>query len=221
MGVVSRSRLVPLPSRSAARPTPSRAALEAILAPNGAPLRDGRTLVLQGAVLGDLPELQAMHARCSEQTLHGRYYAGPRPPSRRLCLQLLRTDVALVALSPACSVVGLGNLARSDEDDEVAEVAVLVEDGWQGRGLGTVLLRHLVGAARLLGMAEVVAVAGSPGTWVERGLDRLGPSLHQRTPFGESVLRLTLAPHHVGLLAGPVRAVPRSVVSVAVRAPGR
>jgi GNAT superfamily N-acetyltransferase len=218
---VSTPRLVPLPSRAAARPTPSRAALEAILAPNGAPLPDGRTLVLQGAVPGDLPELQAMHARCSEQTLHARYCAGPRPPSRRLCLQLLRTELALVALSPASSVVGLGNLACGDEDEGVAEVAVLVEDDWQGRGLGTVLLRHLVGAARLLGMAEVVAVAGSRGTWVERGLDRLGPTLHQRTPFGESVLRLALAPHHVGLLAGPARAVPRSVVSASARAPAR
>ena len=218
---MTRLRLVPLPSRSGGRPAPSRAGLEAITAANEARLSDGRVLVLRGAEPPDLPELQAMHARCSDETLHGRYLAGPRPPSRRLCLQLLRTEVALVVLSPADSVVALGNLAWDDEQDAVGEVAVLVEDGWQGRGLGTVLLRHLVGAGRLAGLDEVVAVATSRGTWMERGLGRLGPTLNQRTPFGETVVRLALAPHHLALLAGPITAVPRTRVSGTGRGPGR
>lgn len=169
----------------------------------------------------DLRELQAMHARCSRSTLDARYLDGGRAPSRRLCKELLRTDVAIVTFSPTGSLVALGNLAGSDEDPQVAEVAVVVEDAWQRGGLGTVMLRHLVAAARLVGHEEVVAIAPTRGSWTEAALARLGEPLLQRTPFGEAVVRLSLAPHHAGLLARPAPAIRRVVVSRAGVASGQ
>lgn len=154
-----------------------------------------------------------MHARCSRATLSARYLAQGRAPSRRLCRTLLRTDVAVVTFSPTGSLIAMGNLGASDEDSGVAEIAVIVEDAWQHGGLGTTMLRHLVAAARLTGMDEVVAIAPTRGSWTETALVRLGEPLLQRTPFGEAVVRLRLAPHHVGLLAPPAARTRRVVIS--------
>jgi len=188
-------------------------AILAVTAPTCIATTDGRSLVMRGATDSDLPDLMAMHARCGHQTLLRRYLDGGRPPSKRLARRLLQTDVALVALSPTGSVVGLGNLAAADEDPRVAEVAVVVEDGWQGRGVGTALVRQLVAAGRLTGFDEVVTIAPAVGGFTQHALARLGTPLLQRTPFGEAVVRLSLAPHHVGLLGRPVTQVPRVSVS--------
>lgn len=176
-------------------------------------LTDGAALAMRGAVDDDLAELMALHAYCSPRTLTGRYLNDGRSPRRRVQRSLLRTDIALVAHAPLGSLVGIGNVATSDDDPAVAEIAVLVRDDWQGRGLGTGLLRQLVAGARILGYDEVVAIAPTTGSWVQAALARLGTPLLQRTPFGEAVVRLTLAPHHVGLLGVPTAHTPRVSVS--------
>ena len=180
-------------------PSTRRATVES---PTQVLLDDERSLVLRGANDDDLPDVQALHARCSRATLAGRYLAGGRAPSRRLTRSLLHTDLALVVTAPG-TVLALGNVACADEDPEVAELACLVDDDWRDQGVEGALLRQLVAGARLLGYREVVSIAPTTGGWVQRQMSRLGPTLLQRTPFGEAVLRLELAPHHIGLLGRP------------------
>ncbi len=191
----------------------SRTPSLAVSLPTTAMLLEGRRLTLRGARAGDLPEVAAMHARCSRATLRSRYHGAERAPGRRLLERLLCTDVALLALAPGNRVVGMANLATAEEDADTAEVAVLVEDDWQSRGVGTALLRHLVGSGRHLGFTEVYAVAPARGTWAEFSLGRLGQTMLQRTPFGEAVVRLQLAPHHIGLLGPPALPATRIAVS--------
>lgn len=181
-------------------PSTRRATVES---PTHVVLDDERSLVLRGARDEDMAEVQAMHARCSPATLASRYFAGGRPPSRRLTRTLLHTDLALVVTAAPGTVVALGNVAAADEDPEVAELACIVDDQWRDHGLEDALLRQLVGGARLLGYREVVSIAPRTGGWVQQQISRLGPTLLQRTPFGEAVLRLELAPHHIGLLGPP------------------
>jgi hypothetical protein len=174
-------------------------------------------MTVRGATDADLAGVQALHARCSPATLASRYVAGGRPPGRQLTRALLSTELALVATSPSGSVTALGNLAQAEEDTEVAEVAALVQDDWQYTPLGSAMVRQLVGGARLLGYREVVSIASDTGNWVQEHLARLGDTLLQRTPFGEAVLRLELAPHHVALIGPPA---PQSPTRVAVSRPG-
>lgn len=189
--------------------------------PTFATLDDGTVLTMRGSMDDDLPELMALHARCSPGTLTGRYLSG-RTPSRRVQRALLRTDIALVAHTSTGSIVALGNLARAEEDHRVAEVAVLVRDDWQRRGLGRRMLRQLVAGARMSGFYEVVAIAPSAGGWLQAELGRIGEPLLQRTPFGEAVVRLALAPHHVGLLGPPAvnRPLPAGRERIVVSRPG-
>jgi hypothetical protein len=185
----------------------------AITQPTLATLTDGRSLTMRGAVDTDLTELMAMHARCSPATLSARYLSNGRAPNRKLVRSLLTTDIALVAESPTGSLAAFGNLATAEEDPTVAEVAVIVEDRWKELGLGPAMLRHLVGAARVSGYLDVVAIAPATGGWVQGALASLGEPLLQRTPFGEAVVRLALAPHHTGLLGVPAHATPRTTIS--------
>lgn len=151
-------------------------------------LRGGRSVAVRIASGADAGQLTAMHARCTPQTVHHRYHSTPRLTGRFL-ERLLDTDIALVAEAPNRSVVAIANLGR--DTDGSGELAILVEDAWQGSGLGTHLLRHLVTMARLVGFAEVYAVCLADGGWAERAFARLGtPSVAHGS--GQTWVRLTL-----------------------------
>jgi GNAT superfamily N-acetyltransferase len=106
------------------------------------------------ATFDDTASLVRMHARCSGDSIYKRY-ATPlaRIDDRFARRLLLAGDGALVA-TVGDEVVGIASISTCE--NAIAEVALLVEDGWQRRGLGT---RLLTGAARLArghGAADVV-----------------------------------------------------------------
>jgi GNAT superfamily N-acetyltransferase len=94
----------------------------------------------------DLAAFERMWARLSEETIYRRFHA----PIKRLSLKLRhylvdvdhRDHDALVAVASG-EVVAVARYHRCADDPAAAEVAVLVEDAWQGRGLGEQMLREL------------------------------------------------------------------------------
>ncbi len=127
---------------------------------------DGGAVHLRPIVPADADRIVAFHSRLSEHTRYMRYF-GPYPVmSPRDIVHMTTLDhrarVALVALLGGEIIAvgiyeGLASLGRP----ESAEVAFVVADEHQGRGLGTVLLEHLAGAAAENGFtrfeAEVLA----------------------------------------------------------------
>lgn len=99
----------------------------------------------------DLVAFERMWARLSEETIYRRFHA----PIKRLSLKLRRYLVevdhvdhdALVAVAGG-EVIAVARYHRCADDRAAAEVAVLVEDAWQGRGLGVRMLRELASLAR-------------------------------------------------------------------------
>ncbi len=141
-------------------------------------LRDGGEVVLRGARPQDAEPVAAMHLRCSPESTYGRYFTLLPRVSRRWQQALLSTDVALVAVLGR-DVVALGNLAAGPGGD--VELALLVEDAQQGRGLGTVLAAQLAATARLLGHRSVrlEILPGAPAA--QRLVGRLGPVAVRRS----------------------------------------
>ncbi|NGN94816.1 GNAT family N-acetyltransferase [Nocardioides sp. KC13] len=98
----------------------------------------------------DLAAFERMWARLSEETIYRRFHA----PIKRLSLKLRRylVDVdhldhdALVAVAGG-EVIAVARYHRCADEPGAAEVAVLVEDAWQGRGLGARMLRELASLA--------------------------------------------------------------------------
>jgi GNAT superfamily N-acetyltransferase len=59
-----------------------------------------------------------------------------------------RDHEAMCALDESGEGVGVAGYVRSAVRPDTAEVAVAVVDGWQGRGLGTLLLEAISARAR-------------------------------------------------------------------------
>ncbi|EHR62452.1 bifunctional acetate--CoA ligase family protein/GNAT family N-acetyltransferase [Saccharomonospora cyanea] len=121
-------------------------------------LADGRTVHLRPIVPTDADRIVALHARLSERTRYLRYFgAYPRIPARDL-KRFTTVDhhdrVAFVALL-GDDIVAVGRYERVNAAS--AEVAFVVDDAHQGRGLGSILLEHLAAAASECGLRRFVA----------------------------------------------------------------
>lgn len=122
-------------------------------------LSDGGTVHLRPVTPDDADALLAFHGRLSERTRYFRYF-GPYPRMPRRDLERFSTvdhdsRVALIALL-GDDIVAVGRFDRLGSGDS-AEVAFVVEDDHQGRGLGSILLEHLAAAARERGLSRFVA----------------------------------------------------------------
>ncbi|MFH9090145.1 MULTISPECIES: GNAT family N-acetyltransferase [unclassified Streptomyces] len=90
---------------------------------------------------GHLAPVVAMHRRCSSHTLWSRYHRAMADPPTYLPALLTRPgSVHLAARDSTGRIVAVGHLMP---DRSAVEAALLVEDAWQGQGLGTRLLHHL------------------------------------------------------------------------------
>jgi len=159
-------------------------------------LRDGRRIEIRLARPEDDEAVALMHERSSEATRYQRYFA-PMHDWREDQLSRIsggHRGATLVAEDEAGTVVGLGNLfPASPGDTSTAEIAVIVEDDWQGHGVGTLLLDHLVGLARRQQFTEILALVLSTNTGMIRLLDRLGLAWERSTDpeLGPGIVRMT------------------------------
>lgn len=127
-------------------------------------LADGGTIHVRPIRPDDGERLRALHSRLSERTRYLRFFSPyPRMPDRDLA-RFTHVDyddrVALVGqLGPDIVAVGRYERTAARAGGEVgdAEVAFVVQDDQQGRGIGSVLLEHLAAAARERGVRRFVA----------------------------------------------------------------
>lgn len=137
---------------------------------------------------------RALHQRCSPRTLAQRYH-GPVADVDRYLAHLLSprfgSTLAVEADTSAGErrLVALGHLLW---DGEESEVALLVEDGWQGRGIGGALLRRLLVLAADAGFQEVYAVAQTSNAAMLAAVRGLGLPVDEQFEDGAVVLGLTL-----------------------------
>ncbi|AIJ25059.1 acetyl-CoA synthetase [Amycolatopsis methanolica 239] len=122
-------------------------------------LSDGGTVHLRPIVPSDADALVAFHGKLSERTRYLRYFgAYPRIPQRdleRFSVVDHHDRVAFVALL-GDDIIAVGRYERLG-DGPSAEVAFVVDDAHQGRGVGSILLEHLAAAASESGLRRFVA----------------------------------------------------------------
>ncbi len=123
-----------------------------------------RQVSIRAATPSDGEALHAMFSRSSSETIYKRFLMSyPKVPEWMVALMLEvdhQDNESLVTVAREGIIVGHAMYTRLGEGTE-AEMSLVVEDGWQSKGVGTSLLFELEQRARLRGIetfnAQVLA----------------------------------------------------------------
>jgi len=151
---------------------------------------DGGTVHLRPILPSDRDGIVAFHGGLSQRTRYLRYFSAyPRIPERDL-YRFTHVDhhdrVALVA-ELGGQIIAVGRYERMAGTDE-AEVAFVVADAHQGRGIGSVLLEHLAAAARESGIKRFQAIILAENTGMMRVFRLAGYEITRQLEHGEVTL---------------------------------
>jgi GNAT superfamily N-acetyltransferase len=148
----------------------------------------------------DRDRLAAAFTRLGEQTRWRRFGGLASQLGERDLDRLTQIDhhehEALAAIAPDSGrIVGVARYIALPHDRGAAEVAVAVDDDWQGRGIGRRLMRELVDRARDEGVRRLLAYVGAENlpvhAWIARfggvAAARDGDATLYSIPLGDSV----------------------------------
>ena len=126
-------------------------------------LKDGQGLTFKPATQNDIPLVKSLMKRVSPESLRMRFMASVSAISDQMIQTLCSGDftesgclLAIIKDSKEEKAAGLGNYVAIG-NGHTAEVAFLVEDKYQGKGIGTLLLERLAGLAAANGFIELEA----------------------------------------------------------------
>jgi len=170
---------------------------------SSAVLQDGSVVLIRQVHCGDAPLLAEGFARLSFESRKLRFLTGKpslTPAELKYFTEIDHHDhEALGALDPVDGRgLGVARFIRHAEDPEGAEVAVTVIDEWQGRGLGTELLKRLADRGRQEGIRRFTALVAADNAAV---VGLLGESQGVRVTHRESgtvEYEITLPPLGLG-----------------------
>ena len=125
-------------------------------------LRDGQEVEIRALRPEDEAGMLAAVGQASAQSLQRRFFVMKRHFSekeRAFFMDIdFRNHVAIIALADEAgrkAIVGGGRYVVFEPGR--AEMAFVVVDAWQGRGIGSILMRHLIAIASEAGLKELTA----------------------------------------------------------------
>ena len=150
------------------------------------PAWPGRRILIRQADVGDLGGLRDFLAGLSAQTRYLRFFAGV--PASAAMLRILagqRPDADALVATRNGLIIGHAMAVDTGGPPGAAatEIGVVVADAWQGRGVGSGLIRALASRARDRGATSVVmevmaenrrVLAMIAGRWPDACHDRSG-----------------------------------------------
>jgi RimJ/RimL family protein N-acetyltransferase len=161
-------------------------------------LRDGRQILLRPILPSDKNGILTLFSRLSGETRylrfqHAKQAISPEELTGFCCLDY-NDRFALVAEMPRggrMEIVGVGRYIRLPRRD-AAEVAFVVEDGEQGNGIGTHLLRELARFARERDVTTFVAELLNENVVMLTIMRKCDPCLVQVVDGSSLVITLSL-----------------------------
>lgn len=137
------------------------------------PSADSPLPVVRTATLADVEAVATMHERCSVDTLYLRYQVPLRVPmTGRMARRLVAPDTGqAIVIQVGSDIVGHGVLELVDT---TWTFQLLVEDAWQGHGLGTMLVKNAAGRAKGEGAERLSFVTAGSNDKLLRAVGNAG-----------------------------------------------
>ncbi|GGN48634.1 acyl-CoA synthetase [Streptomyces albiflavescens] len=139
-------------------------------------LVDGTTVCIRPVTSGDHEQLQGLYEEMSPENLRLRFFAASRRSGEMAAdraSEPSRPGYRALLAEIQGRVIGLAEYETGDDGD-TAEMSIAVADGLHHRGVGTLLVEHLVSAARADGITTFTADALSENHEVLRLFTDLG-----------------------------------------------
>jgi CRP-like cAMP-binding protein len=161
----------------------ARQRLAAFITPIPVQLRDGTELYLRPVLPGDNERTANGPVEFSSETMYRRFQT-TRFPTKSLMTYLFEVDyvdhfVWVMTDGPEGPVVADARFVRDESDSTVAEVAFIVGDIYQGRGIGTFLMGALAVAAGYDGVQRFTARVLAENFAMRAILDQFGAVWHR------------------------------------------
>jgi RimJ/RimL family protein N-acetyltransferase len=153
-------------------------------------------LVIRPVEDDDLGQLRLMFERSSAQTRYLRFFSGGATVPDHILRRLVQVDHACreaVVAEVGGAIVGMAGYDRTAAQPDRAELAVVVEDAWQRRGLGRRLVREVVRHARRHDVNVIVANVLSENQQALRLVRGMSPDSRARVDGTESVVEIPLS----------------------------
>jgi RimJ/RimL family protein N-acetyltransferase len=172
------------------------------IAPPFASLQRVKDITIRKAEISDAGRILEMHQRLSQESVYSRYlysYTPSLEDMRDVCS--LESDAGYVLIAtveePEEKVVGIAYYCFEPQDPTTAEPAILVEDEYQGCGLGKQLLKELCQSAARLGVTEFICHTDLSNHRVHRMIERSGMRFESKYDQGMKKIHVWLDPHPV------------------------
>jgi len=183
---VAFAEMAELPDVGARLVRTARQRLAAFVTPIPVRLRDGTELMLRPVLPGDSERSTHSSVEFSSETLYRRFMSA-RTPSAALMDYLFQVDyvdhfVWVLVDGDDGPVVADVRYVRDPANPDSAEVAFIVADGYQGRGVGSLLMDAVVVAARVGDVRQFTARLLADNLPMRAILDRFGAQWERDEP---------------------------------------
>ncbi len=122
-------------------------------------LDDGAMLMLRPIGQGDVDALMRAFKRMTPEQVRARVFHAlselPEPVARAMCRVGPDQGIALVATDPDGAEIRAEARVHFDAIADSAELAIAIDPDYTGRGLGRILVEHLIAASRTHGIREI------------------------------------------------------------------
>jgi GNAT superfamily N-acetyltransferase len=174
----------------------------------------------------DAERLTAFHGRLSRKTIYYRFFSIVPSLNEKMLRHFVDTDydhrLALVGVFDG-QIIGVARYERYEGTSD-AEVAFVVEDAFQGHGVGALLFERLIAAARRRGVTRFVADTLADNMQMLRLFSDMGFTVHRTVdcdvvhvvfdiqPTRESEIRVAARAHEALMNATAVQHLGRGQV---------
>ncbi len=171
-------------------------------------LTDGTTIEIRPARPDDLDAVRDMHEKLSPDSLYLRFFSmstsAAEREARRLCREPAPDHAALLALLDG-ELIGCGSYECGGPPSQSAEVALTVADDMHNRGVGMLLLEHLISLAHSSGLDAFTAETLSENAPMLRVFADAGLQVHRALADGVYDLTFPLPAGEADVALGSYR----------------